>query len=101
MQGLVTVNDQLAEGSAEAVARLQRLGLTTVMLTGDNRRAARQMASQVGIDDVHAEVLPADKVQVVVGLQADGHKVAMVGDGVNDAAALAQADLGISDGQRH
>lgn len=96
VQGLVTVNDQLAEGSADAVARLQRLGLTTVMLTGDNRRAALQMARLVGIDDVHAEVLPADKVQVVAGLQADGHKVAMVGDGVNDAAALAQADLGIS-----
>ena len=82
----------------QAVARLRALGLTPVLLTGDNERAARAVADEVGIDTVIAEVLPADKVDVIRRLQAEGKVVAMVGDGVNDAAALAQADLGIAMG---
>jgi len=84
--------------SAEAVRQLRGLGLTPVLLTGDNEAVARAVAAEVGIDEVIAEVLPQDKVDVVKRLQADGKTVAMVGDGVNDAAALAQADLGLSMG---
>ena len=84
--------------SAEAVARLRALGLRPVLLTGDNERAAAAVAAQVGIDEVVAEVLPEGKVDVVRRLQAEGRVVAMVGDGVNDAAALAQADLGLAMG---
>ncbi|KQZ89946.1 carbonate dehydratase [Phycicoccus sp. Root563] len=97
-RGVVTVADTVKEGSVEAVAELRRLGLTPVLLTGDNEGAARHVAELVGIDDVHAEVLPQDKVEVVRGLQDQGRVVAMVGDGVNDAAALAQADLGLAMG---
>ena len=97
-RGVVTVADTVKEGSAEAVAELRRLGLTPVLLTGDNEGAARHVAALVGIDDVTAEVMPHDKVDVVKALQDQGRVVAMVGDGVNDAAALAQADLGLAMG---
>ncbi len=97
-RGLLVVSDQVKPTSAEAVQRLRALGLTPVLLTGDNEAAARTVADEVGIDRVHAEVLPADKVAVVRALQDEGRVVAMVGDGVNDAAALAQADLGLAMG---
>ncbi|GAA5203414.1 heavy metal translocating P-type ATPase [Streptomyces thinghirensis] len=97
-RGVVSVADAVKETSAEAVAELRRLGLTPVLLTGDNRRVAEAVAGAVGIDEVIAEVLPEDKVAVVERLRAEGRTVAMVGDGVNDAAALAVADLGLAMG---
>ncbi|GAA0614853.1 heavy metal translocating P-type ATPase [Sporichthya brevicatena] len=97
-RGLLVVADAVKETSAEAVTQLRELGLTPVLLTGDNAVVARSVAAQVGIDEVIAEVLPAEKVDVVRRLQSEGRTVAMVGDGVNDAPALAQADLGLAMG---
>jgi len=97
-RGVLTVADAVKSTSAEAVTRLRALGMTPVMLTGDNEAAARSIAAQVGIDEVIAEVLPQDKVAVINRLQREGKVVAMVGDGVNDAAALATADLGLAMG---
>ncbi|GAA0896389.1 MULTISPECIES: heavy metal translocating P-type ATPase [Streptomyces violaceusniger group] len=97
-RGVLLVADAVKETSAEAVAQLRALGLTPILLTGDNRLVAEAVAREVGIDDVIAEVLPQDKVDVVKRLRDEGRTVAMVGDGVNDAAALATADLGLAMG---
>ncbi|HEY7745657.1 MAG TPA: heavy metal translocating P-type ATPase [Desulfuromonadales bacterium] len=96
--GVVALADTLKEGAADTVARLRNLGLRTVMITGDRREAARAVAAQVGVDAVEAEVLPGDKQKVVRRYQEDGYSVGMVGDGINDAPALAQADIGIAIG---
>ncbi|MDT0167173.1 heavy metal translocating P-type ATPase [Actinotalea sp. AC32] len=97
-RAVIVVADMIKPTSAEAISQIRSLGLTPVLLTGDNARAASAVARQLGIEDVIAEVLPEEKVAVVSRLQAEGKTVAMVGDGVNDAAALAQADLGLSMG---
>lgn len=97
-RGLLVVADAVKPTSAEAVAGLRALGLTPILLTGDNAAVARRVADEVGIDEVIAEVLPQGKVDAVARLQAEGRVVAMVGDGVNDAAALATADLGLAMG---
>jgi Cu+-exporting ATPase len=98
IRAVLVVADTVKPTSAAAIARMRAMGLTPVLLTGDNERAARAVAAQVGIDQVIAEVLPEGKVDVVARLQAEGRRVAMVGDGVNDAAALALADLGLAMG---
>lgn len=97
-RGVLVVADQIKATSAEAIAQLVALGLTPVLLTGDNTAVANEVAAAVGITRVIAEVMPKDKVDVIAKLQAEGRVVAMVGDGVNDAPALAQADLGLAMG---
>ncbi|MGB7385199.1 MAG: heavy metal translocating P-type ATPase, partial [Rhodococcus sp. (in: high G+C Gram-positive bacteria)] len=97
-RGVLVVADAVKPTSKQAVAELRALGLTPVLLTGDNEAAARKIAADVGIEEVYAGVLPQGKVDVVERLQSEGRVVAMVGDGVNDAAALATADLGLSMG---
>ncbi|WP_104178283.1 cation-translocating P-type ATPase [Cryobacterium sp. Y50] len=98
VRGVLTVNDTVKPTSGFAVERFRALGLTPLLVTGDNLAAAQSVADSVGITDVTAGVLPADKARVIARLQAEGHVVAMVGDGVNDAVALATADLGIAMG---
>ncbi|AWR88204.1 heavy metal translocating P-type ATPase (plasmid) [Meiothermus taiwanensis WR-220] len=96
--GLIALRDEPRPDARKAVQALHRMGIQTVMLTGDNRRTAEAVARQLGIDTVIAEVLPEDKAAKVKELQAQGRKVAMVGDGINDAPALAWADVGIAMG---
>jgi Cu+-exporting ATPase len=98
VRGVLTIADTVKASSAAAVRELRALGLRPVLLTGDNRRVAEAVAAEVGIDEVIAEVLPAGKVTAVRELQRQGRTVAMAGDGVNDAAALMTADLGLAMG---
>lgn len=97
-EAVLVLTDTIKDSSASAVQAFQDLGLSVTLLTGDNQRAADHVGSTVGVDTVIAEVLPAGKAEAVRQLQADGHRVAMVGDGINDAPALAQADIGIAVG---
>ncbi|MGO9644482.1 MAG: heavy metal translocating P-type ATPase [Candidatus Bathyarchaeia archaeon] len=96
--GMIAISDKVRVESKKAIADLKKLGILTVMLTGDNRATAKAVAEEVGIEDVHAEMLPEDKVAFVERLVAEGRRVAMVGDGINDAPALARANVGIGMG---
>ncbi len=98
LAGLVSVADPMKDSTPGAIKALQRLGFRVIMATGDNERTARAVAGRVGIDDVRADLLPEDKARIIRNLQTAGRKVAMAGDGVNDAPALAQADVGIAMG---
>ena len=96
--GLVCVADPVKETTPDALKSLHEAGFRIVMATGDNERTARAVAAKLGIDEIRADVLPEDKARIIKVLQAEGHRVAMAGDGVNDAPALAQADVGIAMG---
>ena len=96
--GLLAAEDEVRPESAESVVELHEMGVRVAMITGDGKSVAESVARRLGIDEVAAEVLPADKAAAVAGFQKGGHRVAMVGDGVNDAPALAQADVGIAIG---
>lgn len=96
--GLIAISDRIRSESQQAIADLKRLGIKTVMLTGDNKAAAEAVAAQIGTDEVYAELFPQDKVALIQKLKMEGRKVAMVGDGINDAPALAYADVGIGMG---
>lgn len=96
--GLIAIADPIKESSKEAIESLHAMGITVVMCTGDNSRTAQAVAKVLGIDEVHAEVSPEDKQRIVNELKAQGHRVAMAGDGINDAPALAAADVGIAMG---
>ena len=96
--GLIAISDTIKPNSIEAIVQLQEMGLKVVMVSGDNIRAAKAIATEVGIDEVHADVLPEEKVNVVSNYQSKNQKVLFVGDGINDAPALAKADVGIAIG---
>jgi Cu+-exporting ATPase len=98
LAGLITVADPVKATTPEAIARLHEDGVRIVMVTGDNAVTARAVADRLGIDEVRAEVMPADKLEIVRDFQARGHRVAMAGDGINDSPALAAADVGIAMG---